>query len=74
MPLGGNEEVTGSHKGIWIWYAVNCSVPFFSMGVTSDHCCTFRIKQESAMDLWQSIGFLVILRQSADIFRIPWKL
>ena len=22
MPLGGNEEVTGSHKGIWIWYVM----------------------------------------------------
>ena len=29
MPLGGNEEVTGSHKDMDMVCYVNCSVPFF---------------------------------------------
>ena len=41
MPLGGNEEVTGSHKGYG--YGMLCEIfsSILSMGVTSDHCCTF---------------------------------
>ena len=41
MPLGGNEEVTGSHKGYG--YGMLCELfsSILSMGVTSDHCCTF---------------------------------
>ena len=54
---------------------VNCSVPFFpwvSLRIIAAHS---RIKQESAMDLWQSIRLhSVILRQSADTFQNIWKL
>ncbi len=41
MPLGGNEEVTGSHKGYG--YGMLCELfsSILSMGVTSDKCCTF---------------------------------
>lgn len=41
MPLGGNEEVTGSHKGYG--YGMLCEIfsSIFSLGVTSDQCCTF---------------------------------
>ena len=41
MPLGGNEEVTGSHKGYG--YGMICELfsSILSMGVTSDQCCTF---------------------------------
>lgn len=42
MPLGGNEEVTGSHKGYG--YGMLCELfsSVFSLGVTSDQCCTFK--------------------------------
>ena len=75
MPLGGNEEVTGSHKGYG--YGMLCELfsSILSMGVTSDHSAHSRIKQESVMDLWQSIRLhLVILKQSADTFQNTWKL
>lgn len=41
MPLGGSEEVSGSHKGYG--YGMLCELfsSIFSMGVTSDQCCTF---------------------------------
>ena len=41
MPLGGSEEVTGSHKGYG--YGMLCELfsSILSMGVTSDSCCTF---------------------------------
>ena len=41
MPLGGNEEVSGSHKGYG--YGMLCELfsSILSMGVTSDKCCTF---------------------------------
>ena len=41
MPLGGNKEVTGSHKGYG--YGMICELfsSILSMGVTSDQCCTF---------------------------------
>lgn len=41
MPLGGNEEVSGSHKGYG--YGMLCELfsSIFSLGVTSDQCCTF---------------------------------
>jgi len=41
MPLGGAEELTGSHKGYG--YGMLCEIfsSILSLGVTSDHCCTF---------------------------------
>ena len=41
MPLGGNKEATGSHKGYG--YGMICELfsSILSMGVTSDQCCTF---------------------------------
>lgn len=44
MPLGGNEEVHGSHKGYG--YGLLCEIfsSIFSMGVTSDQCCTQKDK------------------------------
>lgn len=41
MPLGGNSEVSGSHKGYG--YGMICELfsSIFSLGVTSDKCCTF---------------------------------
>lgn len=44
MPLGGCEEVSGSHKGYG--YGMLCELfsSIFSMGVTSDRCCTFSDK------------------------------
>ncbi|MBR0373963.1 MAG: Ldh family oxidoreductase [Mogibacterium sp.] len=41
MPLGGNQEVTGSHKGYG--YGILCEIicSILSLGVTSAHCCTF---------------------------------
>ena len=54
---------------------VNCSVPFFPWVLLRIIAAHSRIKQESVMDLWQSIRLhLVILRQSADIFQNTWKL
>ena len=43
-PLGGNKEVNGSHKGYG--YGMLCEIfsSIFSMGVTSDKCCTFKDK------------------------------
>lgn len=40
MPLGGSEEVTGSHKGYG--YGMLCEIfsSILSLGVTSDFCCT----------------------------------
>lgn len=44
MPLGGSEEVSGSHKGYG--YGLLCELfsSIFSMGVTSEKCCTFKDK------------------------------
>ena len=44
VPLGGNEELTGSHKGYG--YGMLCEIfsTILSMGVTSDKCCTFKDK------------------------------
>lgn len=44
MPLGGNEEVSGSHKGYG--YGMLCEIfsSILSLGVTSAHCCTFSDK------------------------------
>ena len=41
MPLGGCEEVSGSHKGYG--YGMICELfsSILSLGVTSDQCCTF---------------------------------
>lgn len=41
MPLGGCQEVTGSHKGYG--YGMLCELfsSIFSLGVNSDQCCTF---------------------------------
>lgn len=41
MPLGGVDEVSGSHKGYG--YGMLCEIlsSIFSMGVTSNECCTF---------------------------------
>lgn len=41
MPLGGVDEVSGSHKGYG--YGMLCEMlsSVFSMGVTSNECCTF---------------------------------
>ena len=46
MPLGGNKEVTGSHKGYG--YGMICELfsSILSMGVTSDQCCTFPDKTD----------------------------
>lgn len=75
MPLGGNEEVTGSHKGYG--YGMLCELfsSILSMGVLRIIAAHSRIKLESVMDSWQSDPLhLVILRQSADIFQNTWKL
>lgn len=44
MPLGGCEEVSGSHKGYG--YGMICELfsSILSLGVTSDQCCTFSDK------------------------------
>lgn len=44
MPLGGSEEVSGSHKGYG--YGLLCELfsSVLSMGVTSEQCCTFKDK------------------------------
>ena len=44
MPLGGAEEVTGSHKGYG--YGMLCEIfsSILSMGVTSNYCCTSEIQ------------------------------
>ncbi len=44
MPLGGNKEVNGSHKGYG--YGMLCELfsSILSQGVTSDKCCTFKDK------------------------------
>lgn len=44
MPLGGNCEVSGSHKGYG--YGMMCEIfsSILSMGVTSNSCCTFADK------------------------------
>lgn len=41
MPLGGNKEVSGSHKGYG--YGMVCEIfsSILSLGVTSNYCCTF---------------------------------
>ena len=41
MPLGGDREVSGGHKGYG--YGMLCELfsSILSMGVTSDKCCTF---------------------------------
>ena len=42
MPLGGKmKKLQEVHKGIWIWYICELFSSILSMGVTSDHCCTF---------------------------------
>ena len=70
MPLGGNEEVSGSHKGYG--YGMLCELfsSILSMGVTSDKCCTFRTRPVSAMDLWRSTRRHSEIRmRSASIFQ-----
>lgn len=44
MPLGGADEVSGSHKGYG--YGMICELfsSIFSLGVTSNECCTFKDK------------------------------
>ena len=44
MPLGGAEEVTGSHKGYG--YGMLCEIfsSILSLGVTSNYCCTPEIQ------------------------------
>ncbi len=44
MPLGGCEEVSGSHKGYG--YGMICELfsSILSLGITSDQCCTFSDK------------------------------
>lgn len=44
MPLGGNSEVTGSHKGYG--YGMLCEIfsSILSLGVTSNYCCTPQIE------------------------------
>ena len=41
MPLGGSEEVSGSHKGYGYGMVCELFSSILSMGVTSDKCCTF---------------------------------
>ena len=55
MPLGGNKEVTGSHKGYG--YGMICELfsSILSMGVTLISVVLSRIRRVSVMDLWQSI-------------------
>lgn len=66
MPLGGSEEVTGSHKGYG--YGMLCELfsSILSMGVTSDSCCTFPTKPESAMALWLLIRQHSVIRQPSE--------
>lgn len=44
VPLGGSEERTGSHKGYG--YGMLCEImsSIFSLGITSERCCTFKDK------------------------------
>ena len=44
MPLGGNKEVNGSHKGYGYGMLCEDFQLHLSMGVTSDKCCTFKDK------------------------------
>ena len=41
MPLGGSNEVLGSHKGYGWGMVAELFSSILSMGVTSDSCCTF---------------------------------
>ena len=41
MPLGGSSEVSGSHKGYGYGMIFELFSSIFSLGVTSDKCCTF---------------------------------
>ena len=44
MPLGGCEEVSGSHKGYGYGMICEFFSSILSLGVTSDQCCTFSDK------------------------------
>lgn len=44
MPLGGASEKNGSHKGYGYGMLCELMSSIFSMGVTSDQCCTFKDK------------------------------
>lgn len=44
MPLGGNKEKTGSHKGYGYGMVCELFSSILSLGVTSDKCCTFKDK------------------------------
>lgn len=44
MPLGGDSEVNGSHKGYGFGMLCELFSSIFSLGVTSDQCCTFKDK------------------------------
>ena len=75
MPLGGNEEITGSHKGYG--YEILCELfsSILSMGVTSDHCCTFPDKTGICHGFMAiDPAALEIRRQSAGIFLSILKL
>ena len=56
MPLGGNEEVSGSHKGYG--YGMLCELfsSILSMGVTSDKCCTFPDKTGIFQNILRHFG------------------
>jgi LDH2 family malate/lactate/ureidoglycolate dehydrogenase len=41
MPLGGSEEISGSHKGYGNGMVAELFSSILSMGNTSDECCTF---------------------------------
>ena len=75
MPLGGNKEVNGSHKGYG--YGMLCEIfsSIFSMGVTSINAVHLKTRQVSVMDL------LPLIPQSSEmqmisgrIFPNIWKL
>lgn len=44
MPLGGVSEESGSHKGYGYGMLCELMCSIFSLGVTSDKCCTFKDK------------------------------
>lgn len=44
MPLGGASEATGNHKGYGYGMLCEMMSSIFSLGVTSNECCTFKDK------------------------------
>ena len=70
MPLGGNEEVSGSHKGYGYGCSVSCSALFFPWALPPTNAVHSRTRPVSAMDLWRSTRRHSEIRmRSASIFQ-----